>query len=94
MNKLRRLWPAAALVLCACMSAHAESWTTYRIPETGTTVDIPTSIFTEDAGVHELTHGEPRLIRDGGQCPQNRSEATAYHGTPNGSHESIEHRPT
>jgi len=41
---------AMALVLCACTSAQAESWTTYRIPETGTTVDIPTSIFSEDAG--------------------------------------------
>jgi hypothetical protein len=31
-------------------SARAESWTNYRIPETGSSVDIPTSIFTEDVG--------------------------------------------
>ncbi|WP_441234253.1 hypothetical protein [Bradyrhizobium sp. 930_D9_N1_4] len=41
---------AAVLALCGSAGAHAASWTAYRIPGTGTTVDIPTSIFTEDAG--------------------------------------------
>ena len=40
----------AVLALCGSAVAHAESWTAYRIPESGTTVDIPASIFTEDAG--------------------------------------------
>ena len=31
-------------------SACAETWTNYRIPETGSSVDIPSSIFTEDIG--------------------------------------------
>ncbi|MCK1388912.1 hypothetical protein [Bradyrhizobium sp. 21] len=30
--------------------AQAESWTPYRIPESGTSVDIPSSVFTELAG--------------------------------------------
>ncbi|QFI77111.1 hypothetical protein F8237_07675 [Bradyrhizobium betae] len=41
---------AAILALCGSAVVHAENWTTYRIPETGTTVDIPASIFTDDAG--------------------------------------------
>ncbi|PDT88476.1 hypothetical protein CO669_20900 [Bradyrhizobium sp. Y36] len=42
---------AVGLALLATLSAaRAESWTTYRIPETGTSVDIPTSLFTETAG--------------------------------------------
>jgi hypothetical protein len=46
---------AVALVICVgswCAAAQAETvrWTTYRIPETGTSVDIPVSIFSETAG--------------------------------------------
>jgi len=46
---------ALVLVICAgsgCAAARAEAvrWTTYRIPETGTAVDIPGSIFSETAG--------------------------------------------
>ncbi|RXH13942.1 hypothetical protein [Bradyrhizobium guangzhouense] len=31
-------------------AARADDWTTYRIPQSGTSVDIPTSVFTEQAG--------------------------------------------
>lgn len=31
-------------------SAQSAGWTTYHIPDTGTSVDIPSSIFTETAG--------------------------------------------
>lgn len=42
---------AATLALLATLSAaRAESWTTYRIAESGTSIDIPTSLFTEMAG--------------------------------------------
>ena len=42
---------AAAFVLSATLSvARADSWSSYRIPESGTSVDIPVSIFTEMAG--------------------------------------------
>lgn len=43
---------AVVIALCAAspVPARADSWTTYRIPETGTSVDIPTSVFTEQAG--------------------------------------------
>lgn len=51
---------AAVLALCSTGAAQAESWTTYRIPGTGTTVDIPASIFTEDAGKPD---GEGRRFR-------------------------------
>ncbi|MDD1528046.1 hypothetical protein C7U92_18105 [Bradyrhizobium sp. WBOS7] len=42
---------AAALALSVTLSgAKAESWTSYRIAETGTSVDVPVSVFTELAG--------------------------------------------
>ena len=41
---------AVAGALCLPAAAQANNWTTYRIPETGTTVDIPAAIFTQDSG--------------------------------------------
>ncbi|QQO16609.1 hypothetical protein JJB99_10860 [Bradyrhizobium diazoefficiens] len=42
---------AILVMLCALpAAAGAESWSSYRIPESGTRVDIPASIFTEKAG--------------------------------------------
>ncbi|MCG2631605.1 hypothetical protein L6654_33745 [Bradyrhizobium sp. WYCCWR 13023] len=43
---------AAIVVALAITSsaARADDWTTYRIPQSGTSVEIPTSIFTEQAG--------------------------------------------
>jgi len=42
---------AAAVWLSAMVSgAKADTWTTYRIAESGTSVDIPASLFTEIAG--------------------------------------------
>jgi hypothetical protein len=43
---------AAILVTLSALpvAADAESWSSYRIPETGTSVDIPASTFTEEAG--------------------------------------------
>lgn len=45
--------PAIALVLVAwtsVVSAQPARWATYTIPETGTSVDVPKSIFTVEAG--------------------------------------------
>ena len=43
---------AAILVISSVVPAvaGAESWSSYRIAETGTSVDIPASTFTEEAG--------------------------------------------
>lgn len=42
---------SAIIALCGTSSiALAAGWTTYRIPESGTSVDIPAAIFTEPAG--------------------------------------------
>lgn len=42
---------AAIIALCATSSvASANGWRTYHVPESGTSVDIPASIFTEHAG--------------------------------------------
>ncbi|TFV39956.1 hypothetical protein E4K66_10110 [Bradyrhizobium frederickii] len=43
--------PVAAIALSVMHSgANADSWTSYRIPETRTSVDVPVSVFTEIAG--------------------------------------------
>lgn len=43
--------PVAAVALSVMLSgANADSWTSYRIPETRTSVDVPVSVFTEIAG--------------------------------------------
>ncbi|MGY0570052.1 hypothetical protein ACTGJ9_002460 [Bradyrhizobium sp. RDM12] len=39
-----------ALSAASPVPAQAANWTTYRIPESGTSVDIPTSVFTEPSG--------------------------------------------
>lgn len=37
-------------VTISMVSAQPARWTTYSIPQTGTSVDFPASIFTEEAG--------------------------------------------
>lgn len=40
----------AFAVSASAVSAQPVRWTTYRIPQTGTSVEFPSSIFTEEAG--------------------------------------------
>jgi hypothetical protein len=59
---------AAVLVALSAASpvpARAESWTTYNIPESGTSVDIPISVFTERAGKPD-GYGQKFRTSDGG----------------------------
>ncbi|MGJ5180428.1 hypothetical protein ACQR16_24675 [Bradyrhizobium oligotrophicum] len=60
--------PLAALAFAACSSAAASAdpvrWTTYRIPETGTSVEIPVSIFSDTAGRPD-GHGQRFQTSDG-----------------------------
>ena len=46
-------------------AARADTWSTYRIPQSGTSVDIPTSIFTEQAGKPD-GYGQQFRTSDGG----------------------------
>ena len=46
-----------SLLSAASTSAASMEWREYRIPSTGLSVDIPTTIFTEDAGPPEGTPG-------------------------------------
>ena len=60
-----RTTAAIFVMLCALPAgAGAESWSSYRIPETGTTVDIPSSLFTEEAGRPD-GYGTQLRTRDG-----------------------------
>ena len=64
--KLRSLVPVAALVFAGNASAAGPiNWQRYVVAETGASVDIPTSIFTEDAGKPEDAYGKQFLTSDG-----------------------------
>src|SRR5258707_4656613 len=57
------------IALCLALSpmlADAEpiSWSRYQVPETGAAVDIPTSIFSEQAGKPEAGYGGRFLTSD------------------------------
>ncbi|MFB6446752.1 hypothetical protein [Bradyrhizobium tunisiense] len=47
---MRATFTITVALLTSLSAARAESWTTYRIVESGTSVDIPASLFTETAG--------------------------------------------
>jgi hypothetical protein len=47
---MRATFTVTVALLTSLSAARAESWTTYRIVESGTSVDIPASLFTETAG--------------------------------------------
>ncbi|MDB5637535.1 MAG: hypothetical protein JWP51_2443 [Bradyrhizobium sp.] len=51
------LWPTLA-------AAQPMYWVRYQVPETGASVDIPTSIFTEDGGKPEDGYGGRFLTSD------------------------------
>jgi hypothetical protein len=54
----------ALIAPASAASAEAMRWTTYTIPETGTSVDFPAFIFTERAGQPE-GHGQRFQSADG-----------------------------
>jgi hypothetical protein len=54
-----------ALSAASPVPAQAANWTTYRIPESGTSVDIPISVFTEQAGKPD-GYGQKFRTPDGG----------------------------
>ena len=48
----------------AVAAAEPISWVRYQVPETGAAVDLPTSIFTEEAGKPEAGYGGRFLTSD------------------------------
>lgn len=64
MKSVLRLFAWALVVLSAGASAEPVHWSTYSIPETGTSVDIPISIFSREAG-HPDGYGEKLKTSDG-----------------------------
>jgi hypothetical protein len=62
---LRHLFIAFVLVLWPlATSARGTDWMRYRIPESGASVDIPTTIFPEDAGKPQTGYGGRFLASD------------------------------
>src|SRR5258708_29782921 len=56
---------ALGLALSPTMiAAEPASWSRYQVPETGAAVDLPTSIFTEQAGKPEAGYGARFLTSD------------------------------
>jgi len=64
MKSVLRLSVLALIASSAMASAQPVRWSTYSIPETGTSVDIPVSIFSEEAG-HPNGYGEKLKTSDG-----------------------------
>jgi hypothetical protein len=63
--RLRGYCIALGLALLPTLAAAEPiSWVTYRVPETGAAVDLPTSIFTEEAGKPEAGYGARFLSSD------------------------------
>jgi hypothetical protein len=56
---------AVAFALASQPASAETRWRTYTIPETGTSVDVPVSIFTEQAGLPLHGHGERLKSADG-----------------------------
>jgi hypothetical protein len=63
-NHLMALVALGLALSPAIAAAGPISWATYRVPETGAAVELPTSIFTEDAGKPEAGYGARFLTSD------------------------------
>jgi hypothetical protein len=64
--RLRRLHVAIALsLLPAAATAQSTRWQIYVVGETGANVDIPVTVFTEDAGKPDAGYGRRFLTSDG-----------------------------
>jgi len=54
----------AVASLCGAAAAQPLRWQRYAIPETGASVDVPTTVFTSDAGQTETGYGRRFLSFD------------------------------
>lgn len=63
--RLRAHFIALSLTLSPTLAAaQPVDWIRYQVPETGAAVDIPTTIFTEQAGKPDAGYGERFLTSD------------------------------
>jgi hypothetical protein len=53
------------LVIPAVAAAQTFGWQKYEVPETGSNVDLPLTIFSKDAGRPEIGYGRRFLTADG-----------------------------
>jgi hypothetical protein len=64
--RLQCLFIALALTLSpAAAAARSIGWQGYAVPESGAVVEIPTTVFTQDAGKPETGYGRRFLTSDG-----------------------------
>ena len=85
MISIFRLSPAICLLTIggsiATASAEPIRWTTYSIPETGTSVEIPASVFSETAGQPD-GYGQRLKTADGRANLTIQSEPNVNHDSP------------
>src|ERR1700734_1367671 len=63
--KMRKMLVMVSLVAgCASASAEPISWQKYAVPETAATVDLPTTLFSKDAGAPEQGKGRRSTTAD------------------------------
>ncbi len=53
----RYLIALAAISFCGAAASEPVRWQRYEIPQTGASVDVPTSVFKRDAGQTEIGYG-------------------------------------
>ncbi len=81
MNAIIKLLALMACAACWSASAEPVRWTTFRIPETGTSVDIPASVFSETAGRPD-GYGQRFQTPDGRANLTVQSAANDAHDSP------------
>ena len=63
---MRSIFIAVALLMIpGVAAAQSVGWQRYEVPETGAKVDLPVTIFSEDAGKPESGYGRRLLTADG-----------------------------
>jgi len=70
------------LVFSAGAAAHPVDWQKYAVPETGATVDLPTTIFSKEVGPTDQGYGRRFMTSDGRATLAVQSISNVAHDSP------------
>lgn len=79
---MRKLFLIAWLLAIPAGSSSQTVWQRYTVPETGANVDLPTTIFTKDAGQPEEGYGRRFITPDGRATLAVQSIPNVAHDSP------------
>jgi hypothetical protein len=75
---------AWVITIPACAFAQPVDWQNYAVPETGATVDLPTTIFSKDVGPTDQGYGRRFMTSDGRATLAVQSISNVAHDSPAG----------